>query len=53
MYKGFDDLTIVTGFTMCLLLAQIALYHSLAIYTEVTFVNVTLVEAGPSGADHV
>ena len=25
------------------------LYHSLAIYTEVTFVSVTLVEAGPSG----
>ena len=26
-----------------------ALYHGLAIYTEVTFGNVTLVEAGPSG----
>ena len=25
------------------------LYHGLAIYTEVTFVNVTLLEAGPSG----
>ena len=25
------------------------LYHSLAIYTEVTFVNVTLEEAVPSG----
>ena len=28
---------------------QYALYHGLAIYTEVTFVNVTLLEAGPSG----
>ena len=28
---------------------QYSLYHGLAIYTEVTFVNVTLVEAGPSG----
>ena len=26
------------------------LYHGLAIYTEVTFVSVTLVEAGPSGS---
>ena len=26
-----------------------SLYHGLAIYTEVTFVNVTLVEAGSSG----
>ena len=28
---------------------HLTLYHGLAIYTEVTFVNVTLVEAGPSG----
>ena len=28
---------------------QSALYHGLAIYTEVTFVNVTLAEAGPPG----
>jgi hypothetical protein len=28
----------------------ITLYHGLAIYTEVTFVNVTLVEAVPSGS---
>ena len=26
-----------------------SLYHGLAIYTGVTFVNVALVEAGPSG----
>ena len=30
-------------------LTHYALYHGLAIYTEVTFVNVTLVEAVPSG----
>ena len=28
---------------------HLSLYHGLAIYTEVTFVNVTLVEARPSG----
>ena len=31
------------------LIQYYSLYHGLAIYTEVTFVNVTLVESGPSG----
>ena len=33
--------------TMCMV--DCALYHGLAIYTEVTFVSVILVEVGPSG----
>ena len=31
------------------LVQHYSLYHGLAIYTEVIFVSVTLVEAGPSG----